>query len=271
MVQWRKCEFISAAVWEWIEELLSCCHSYNLMGTSLPPGLSFSPPPLSHLTDSSSVLLSPAVISCQLTGGKKRPINKFNTRSWHLCCSCQLWQTCRQKEWWGNVMALIFTGLNWDIYTNPSQLALHWINTAHVLPKYECVSCKHKFTARVVQRDGDYSSTSKCCVCLVLCTMPSLMQKKKNTPFLFIHLFTLLCFLFIDTEGRQQDIDCLLSFWGLFEEGIHQPYTAHPHEGLPWASSCSPGWALLGAQKPSADLFTDWVLGTKKAILNPEA
>lgn len=86
-------------------------------------------------------------------------------------------------------------------------------------------------------------------------------KKKKNTPFLFIHLFMLLCFLFIDTEGRQQDIDCLLSFWRLFEEGIHQPYTAHPHEGLPWASSCSPGWALLGAQKPSPrlspDLFTD--------------
>lgn len=160
------------------------------MGTSLPPGLSFSPP-LSHLTDSSSVLLSPAVISCQLTGGKKRPINKFNTRSWHLCCSCQLWQTCRQKEWWGNVMALIFTGLNWDIYTNPSQLALHWINTAHVLPKYECVSCKHKFTARVVQRDGDYSSTSKCCVCLVLCTMPSLMQKKRIPLF---YLFISLCY-----------------------------------------------------------------------------
>lgn len=243
MVQWRKCEFISAAVWEWIEELLSCCHSYNLMGTSLPPGLSFSPP-LSHLTDSSSVLLSPAVISCQLTGGKKRPINKFNTRSWHLCCSCQLWQTCRQKEWWGNVMALIFTGLNWDIYTNPSQLALHWINTAHVLPKYECVSCKHKFTARVVQRDGDYSSTSKCCVCLVLCTMPSLMQKKKNTPF-FIYSSLYATVFFIYWHWGQTAGYWLFAFflgfvWGGDPSALHSPPTRRPPVGKQLFSRVGP-------------------------------
>lgn len=132
MVQLRRCEFISVAAWEWIEELLSSPVTHPPWWARRSPLASLSPS-LSHLTDSSSVLLPSAVISCQLTG--KRPIYKFNTRSWHLSCSCQPQWTCRQKEWQGNVTALIFTRLNWNIYTNRSQLALHKINTACFLPR----------------------------------------------------------------------------------------------------------------------------------------
>lgn len=128
MVQLRRCEFISVAAWEWIEALLSCPVTHPPCRSPLA-SLS---PCLSHLMDSSPVLLPSAVISCQLTG--KRPIYEFNTRSWHLSYSCQAQPTCRQDEWWGNVTPLIFTRLNWSIYSNLSPLALHYINTACFLP-----------------------------------------------------------------------------------------------------------------------------------------
>lgn len=80
---------------EWIEELLSSPVTHLTWWAHCSPLASLSPS-LSHLTDSSPVLLPPAVISCQLTG--KRPIYKFNTRSWHLSCSCQLRQTCRKSS-----------------------------------------------------------------------------------------------------------------------------------------------------------------------------
>lgn len=73
-------------------------------------------------------------------------------------------------------------------------------------------------------------------------------------------------FSFIGTGGRQQDIDCALYPRGLCEKGIHHLSAAHPREGFSWKKPCSPGWALLGAQKPSPrlplDLSTEWGLCT---------
>ena len=133
-----------------------------------------------------------AVISCQLTG--KRPVYKFNTQSWHLSCSCQLPQTCRLEEWRGNVATSIFTRFNWNIYTNPSQLALHWINTACFPPcEQMCwmqtlICSKHH-----AERQTDKSARG-------LCTSPPHMLKKERLT-LFIHLFTPLCFHLLALEA----------------------------------------------------------------------
>lgn len=55
----------------------------------------------------------------------------------------------------GNVIASIFMRLNWNIFTNVSQLALYWINTACFPPFEQIVSCEHKFAASVPLRDGE--------------------------------------------------------------------------------------------------------------------
>lgn len=132
MVQLRRCEFISVAAWEWIEELLSSPVTHPPWWARRSPSASLSP----SLSPPDRQLLCSITPSCNFMSvdRKKRPIYKFNTRSWHLSCSCQPQRTCRQKEWRGNVTPSIFTRLNWNIYTNVSQLALHWINTACFLP-----------------------------------------------------------------------------------------------------------------------------------------
>ena len=130
MVQLRRCEFISVAE-DWRASLIPC-HSSALMGTSLSSGLSSSlpPPPDRQLLCSITPHLPPppTVISCQLTG--KRPIYKFNTRSWHLSCGCQARQTCTWRKRARKCYGIDFLKANWNIYTNLSQLARHWINAA---------------------------------------------------------------------------------------------------------------------------------------------
>lgn len=66
-------------------------------------------------------------------------------------------------------------------------------------------------------------------------------------------------FSFIGTGGRQQDIE--LPSRVLCEKGNHHLSAAHPHEDLPLDKACSPGWALLSAQKTSLWLSLDLSTG----------
>ena len=174
-----------------------------------------------------------AVISCQLTG--KRPVYKFNTQSWHLSCSCQLPQTCRLEEWRGNVATSIFTRFNWNIYTNPSQLALHWINTACFPP------CEQMcwMQTLICSKHHAERQTDKCRLSARgLCTSPPHMLKKERLT-LFIHLFTPLCFIY--WHWRQTAGYWLYAFFqGFVWRGDPSPLRSPPKR------KANPGFSRVG-------------------------
>ncbi len=89
---------------------------------------------------------------------------------------------------------------------------------------------------------------------------------KKCAPPLFIHLFRT---VFIYWHWRQTAGYWLCAFlqgfvWKGDPSPLHSPPTCRP----PLDKPCSPGWALLGAQKPSPclslDHYIDWELAQKK-------